>query len=85
MPLVALAGLATIGAIPLLTSTGLEAAAPHRYAVVRVRAGDTLWSIAQAHASAETDMHDLVDRIAAANGLRDVALVPGRRLRVPAP
>lgn len=48
-----------------------------------IRAGDTLWSIAE-RADPGADPRPLVDAIAAANGVDAGALVPGRVLVIPA-
>jgi len=49
--------------------------------VYRVRAYDTLWTIASAHYGG--DVRDAVWRIERANGLRDPTVLPGQRLVLP--
>lgn len=49
---------------------------------VVVGTGDTLWSIASAHAPHE-DPRGVVDAIQELNGLADASLVPGQVLRLP--
>lgn len=51
---------------------------------VRVRPGDTVWSIASSTYD-PSDVRERVDQIIAANGLRGGALVPGQELTVPTP
>lgn len=48
-----------------------------------VRPSDTLWSIAR-RVAPERDPRSVVDAIAAANGVRGDALVPGQTLSIPA-
>ncbi len=48
----------------------------------RVRAGDTLWSIAQAHYAG--DPREAVWKIARRNGLAGSAIAPGQALVLPA-
>lgn len=82
MPVIALAALSLMVALPTLSSTRLYAASAPRYAVVTVHPGDTLWSIAAAH-SGDNDVQDAIDRIAATNHLRNADLQPGEKLRIP--
>ena len=83
MPVIALASLSLMVALPALSSTGLYAAGPTRYSTVTVRNGDTLWAIAAAHAGQSGDVPGMVDRITEANHLGTAPLQPGQRLRVP--
>ena len=53
--------------------------ASHRYVV---KAGDTLWAIAE-HQARGDDPRPLVDAIADANGLGSTTIVPGQTLIVP--
>jgi nucleoid-associated protein YgaU len=55
--------------------------AQHRYVV---KAGDTLWSIAERRTGGE-DPRPLVDAIAEANDVDAAGIVPGQTLVVPAP
>ncbi|HEY6325845.1 MAG TPA: LysM peptidoglycan-binding domain-containing protein [Candidatus Cybelea sp.] len=83
MPAIALAGLGLMVALPTLSSMRLYAATAQRYAIVTVHPGDTLWSIASAHAGPSTDIQEFVDRISDANHLRGGTLQPGQHLRIP--
>jgi LysM repeat protein len=82
MPAIALAALALIVALPSLSSMRLYAAGTQRYVTVTVHPGDTLWSIAAAHARG-ADVPEAIDRISDANHLQGGALQPGQRLRIP--
>jgi len=82
MPVISLAALSLMVALPTLSSTRLYAASAPRYASVTIRPGDTLWSIAAKH-SGDSDVQDTVDRITAANHLRSTTLEPGQKLRIP--
>ncbi|HKU81715.1 MAG TPA: LysM peptidoglycan-binding domain-containing protein [Candidatus Tumulicola sp.] len=82
MPLIALAALSLMVALPTLSSVRLYAATADRFAMVTVHPGDSLWSIAAAH-SAGGDVQDAIDRISAVNHLHGAALQPGQRLRIP--
>ncbi len=83
MPAIALVALSLTVALPALSSVRLYAAGAQHYATVVVHPGDTLWSIAAAHAGGNADVQELVDRISEANGLQASALQPGQRLRIP--
>jgi len=83
MPVVALAALGLMVALPTLSSNRLYAASAQRYVSVTVQSGDTLWSIASSHSGQSGDVQDTVDGITAANHLRSTALQPGQRLRIP--
>ena len=83
MPVIALAALSLMVALPTLSSTRLYAASAPRFAVVTVHPGDTLWSIAAAHAGDSGDVQDTIDRISSANHLASVTLQPGQHLRIP--
>jgi predicted Zn-dependent protease len=82
MPVIALAALSLMVALPTLSSTRLYAATAPRYAVVTVHPGDTLWSIAAARGG-DSDVQDSIDRITATNHLRSATLQPGQKLRIP--
>ncbi len=82
MPVIALAALSLMVALPTLSSTRLYAASAPRYAVVMVHPGDTLWSIAAAHGG-DADVQDTIDRITATNHLSGATLQPGQKLRIP--
>ena len=58
MPAIALAALSLMVALPTLSSVRLYAATAQRYATVTVRPGDTLWSIAAAHAGPNADVQE---------------------------
>ncbi len=83
LPAIALAGLGLMVALPTLSSVRLYAATTQRYVTVTVRPGDTLWSIAAAHAQGSSDLQEVVDRISDANRLKAGALQPGQHLRIP--
>ena len=82
MPIISLAALSLMVALPVLSSTRLYAASAPRYQVVRVNAGDTLWSIAAAH-TGDSDVQDTIDRITSVNHLHGTTLQPGQHLRIP--
>jgi LysM repeat protein len=82
MPLIALAALSLMVALPTLSSVRLYAATAARYSTVTVHPGDTLWSIASTHASGG-DVQESIDRITAINHLRGATLQPGQHLRLP--
>ena len=83
MPAITLAALSLMVTLPALSSMHLYAATAQRYATVTVQPGDTLWSIAAAHTSANNDVQETIDRISAANHLSVSMLLPGERLRIP--
>lgn len=83
MPVIALASLSLMVALPTLSSVRLYAAGSQHYATIVVHPGDTLWSIAAARAGASGDVQELVDRISDANHLQAATLQPGQRLRIP--
>jgi LysM repeat protein len=82
MPVIALAALALMVAVPTLSSTRLYAAGTASYTTVTVKPGDTLWSIAAAHADTG-DIQESIDRISAVNRLHTPTLQPGQHLRIP--
>lgn len=82
MPAIALAALSLMVALPTLSSVRLYAATATRFQTITVHSGDTLWSIAAAHAG-DGDVQETIDRISAVNHLHGATLQPGRRLRVP--
>jgi hypothetical protein len=83
MPLIALAVLSLMVALPALSNVRLYAAVVPHYATVTVQPGDTLWSIASAHAPASADIQEMIDQISAVNHLGAAPLLPGQRLRIP--
>jgi LysM repeat protein len=83
MPAIALAALGLMIALPSLSSVRLYAATAPRFVTVTVHPGDSLWSIAAAHARPNADLQELVDRISDANRLQGGALQPGQHLRIP--
>lgn len=82
MPVIALAALSLMVALPTLSGMRLYAATAQHYTTVTVHPGDTLWSIASAHAGGG-DIQDAIDRISAVNHLHGAGLQPGQRLRIP--
>ena len=83
MPLIALAALSAMVTVPALSGMHLYAATPHHYAMVVVRPGDTLWSIASAHAPGNADIQETIDQISEVNHLAGASITPGERLRIP--
>jgi len=83
MPVIALAGLSLMVALPALSSTQLYAAGTQHFANVTVQPGDTLWSIASAHTADSSDVQESIDRITAVNHLHSATLQPGQHLRIP--
>jgi LysM repeat protein len=83
MPVIALAGLSLMVALPALSSTRLYAAGAQHFATVTVQPGDTLWSIAAAHTGDSSDVQESIDRISAVNHLHSATLQPGQHLRIP--
>ncbi len=82
MPVISLAALSLMVALPTLSSMRIYAASAQRYTTVTVSPGDTLWSIAAAH-SGTTDIQETIDRITEANHLGAATLQPGEHLRIP--
>ena len=82
MPLISLAALSLMVALPTLSSVRLYAASAQRYTTVTVSPGDTLWSIAAKHGGS-SDIQETIDRIAEANHLTPGTLQPGEKLRIP--
>ena len=83
MPMIALATLSLMVALPTLSSMHLYAASTERFSTITVQPGDSLWGIAAAHTSAEGDVQETVDRIASVNHLGSTAVLPGQHLRIP--
>ena len=83
MPVIALAALALMVALPMLSGVRLYAATAVRYTTATVHPGDTLWSIAAAHTGGNADVQETIDSISAVNHLHGTALAPGERLRIP--
>jgi predicted Zn-dependent protease len=83
MPAIALAALSLMVTLPTLANVHLYAATAQHYALVTVQPGDTLWSIASAHTSANGDVQETIDRISAANHLQAATIQPGEKIRIP--
>lgn len=83
MPAISLAALSLMVTLPALSSVHLYAASAQRYATVTVQPGDTLWSIAASHTSANGDIQTSIDRISETNHLSASTLQPGQHLRIP--
>ena len=83
LPLVALAGLGLVAAVPVLSETSVHAASVQRFSSVTVHPGDSLWGIAAAHTSADGDVQATIDEIIVTNHLRGASIVPGQQLRIP--
>ncbi len=82
MPAVALAALSLAVMLPAISST-VHAAPPVSYATVTVRAGDSLWSLAERTTPAGGDVQATVDQIVGANHLPTASLAVGQKVRVP--
>ena len=83
MPVIALAALSLMVALPTLSSTRLFAAGHTHFTTISVHPGDTLWSIAAARTSSDGDVQETIDRITEANHLSGAALQAGEHLRIP--
>ncbi len=82
MPAVALGALGLAVTLPVLAGT-VHAAPPLSYATVTVRAGDSLWSLAERRTSDGGDVQATVDSIVGANHLSGAGLQVGQRIRIP--
>ncbi len=78
--LAAIVTLLIVGAVstarPRLTS-------PHTTSVLKVRQGDTLWQVAEAHPIDGLTTSQMVDVLVAANQLGAHSLTPGQMIRIP--
>jgi predicted Zn-dependent protease len=83
MPAVALAALGAVVAIPALSSSRLYAAGPERFTTVTIRAGDTLWSLADRRTPGGGDVEQTIDTIVAINHLDGASIVPGEHIKIP--
>ena len=83
MPMIALATLSLMVALPTLSNMHLYAASTERFATVTVQPGETLWAIAAAHTSQSGDVQETIDRITQSNHLASTAVLPGQHLRIP--
>ena len=83
MPIIALATLSLMVALPTLSSMHLYAASSEHFATVTVQPGQTLWAIAASHTANDGDVQETVDKIASANHLASTAVLPGQHLRIP--
>jgi hypothetical protein len=83
MPLIALAGLCLAVTLPTLSSIQVHAARPVAYTTVTVRAGDSLWTLAEDRTASGGDVQATLDAIVVANHLSSTALHPGQRLLLP--
>ena len=82
MPVISLAALSLMVALPTLSNMHLYAASAQRYTTVTVHPGDTLWSIASQH-TRSGDVQETIDRISEANHLDVATIQPGEHLRIP--
>jgi LysM repeat protein len=83
---VALAGCilaATLALVGTRAAAGADRREPVRIQVVR--AGDTLWSIAERVVGPQADPRPMVQQLIDVNGLTSALITPGERLRLPAP
>lgn len=73
-----------VALVLLLPSTGhadgVEATTRHQ-----VRAGDSLWTIAETATAPGADVRAVIETIRELNGLDDSVIIPGQRLEVPIP
>lgn len=83
MPVIALATLSLMVALPTLSNMHLYAASTERFSTVTVQPGQTLWAIAAAHTNADGDVQETVDRITSSNHLTNTGVLPGQHLRIP--
>lgn len=83
MPVIALAALSLMVALPTLSNTRLFAAGHSHFTTISVQPGDTLWSIAAARTGSDGDVQETIDRITEANHLSSAALQAGEHLRIP--
>lgn len=83
MPLVALAALAAVTAVPVLSSSLLHAAGQERLVSVTVQRGDTLWTLAEKRTAPGDSVQDTIDAIRAVNRLGSTVLAPGQRIKIP--
>lgn len=73
-------------ALVLLLASSVMAAGPEPATVdYRVRAGDTLWGIAEIVAPAGEDLRGVISEIRHLNDLESSLIAPGQVLAVPAP
>jgi hypothetical protein len=84
---VALTGIIAVSALAGRAGAGsgadLRQARAVRDRVFVVRPGDTVWRIAARVAGPQGDPRPVVDRLVAANHIRDGVIVPGERLSLP--
>ncbi|MDP9017752.1 MAG: LysM peptidoglycan-binding domain-containing protein [Candidatus Eremiobacteraeota bacterium] len=83
MPIIALATLSLMVALPTLSSMHLYAASTERFQTITVNPGESLWGIAAAHTASDGDVQETVDQIAAVNHLGTTSVLPGQHLRIP--
>jgi Tfp pilus assembly protein FimV len=77
--------LVAVGCLPTMLDRGAGSLRASALATVRVRATDTLWSIAAANRPAGATVAETVDEIRRLNGLGAAPLSAGVSLRVPVP
>lgn len=53
------------------------------YTTIEVLPGETLWDIASEHMPGDMDKREAVYKIQKANGLDDVTITPGQKIKVP--
>ena len=83
MPAVAMAALSALIAVPELSSSRLYAAGPERFASVTVKAGDSLWAIADTYTPEGGNVQETIDQIMTANHLSGATVIPGEKLKIP--
>ena len=83
MPALALGALSALVAIPAFLQVRIYAAGPQHTVTVVVKAGESLWSIADRYTASDANTQDTVDAIKEANHLANSGIAPGERLLVP--
>ena len=83
MPMIALATLSLMVALPTLSSMHLYAASTEHFATVTVQPGETLWTIAASHTANDGDVQETVDKISSVNHLGSTSVLPGQHIRIP--
>ncbi len=83
MPVIALATLSLMVALPTLSSMHLYAASTENFATVTVQPGETLWAIAASHTANDGDVQETIDKISSVNHLGSTSVLPGQHLRIP--
>ncbi len=80
MPVLSLAALSALIAIPALSQSKLYAAGPTHRVTVTVKGGESLWNIADRFTPSGESTQETIDRIMETNHLVGPTIVPGERL-----